>query len=503
MEGDERLLASVIDLLPLGVWIARAPGGEFVFANRTFREIMGMEARADVAVGGYSEPYGIFGRDGRPYPESRLPFVRALEQRTTVTVDDIVIHRHDGGRVHIRATARPIFSADGATITHVVIAFVDATAEMLAEDARRDGELRLRQTQRLESLGTLAAGVAHDFNNLLGSIRLIASMLRLHEADPVRAGDLHSIESATESAARLTRSLLAFGKQGPLRADRCDVGDVVAAVVELVRRTFDRAIEIGFERNGDLAMVGDAAAIEQLVMNLAVNARDAMPGGGRLDVRVERRGDHVVIEVRDSGPGVPTEIRARVFEPYFSTKGDREGPGRGLGLATVYGIVESHRGAIEIADAEPHGAIFRVTLPATVALVPAVAARPPDDVRIGRGTVLVVDDEPVVRRTLKRALRDLGYDALEASDGAAALDVLDQGSRVDALLLDSVMPRKSGRDVLTEVRRRGLTAPVIMMGGRIAARERDELLELGAVAVLDKPFDVGLLSRTLADAIGR
>src|SRR5215510_2395030 len=144
MQGDdEPLLASVIDLLPLGVWIARAPGGEFVFANRTFREIMGMEARTDVKVGEYAEPYGIFGRDGRPYPEKKMPFVRALEQRQTITVDDIVIHRTDGRRVNIRATARPIFAGD--TITHVVIAFADVTAELAAAEARRESELLLRQ----------------------------------------------------------------------------------------------------------------------------------------------------------------------------------------------------------------------------------------------------------------------------------------------------------------------------------------------------------------------
>jgi len=500
VEGDERLLASVIDLLPLGVWIARAPGGEFVFANRTFREIMGMEARPDVAVGGYSAPYGIFGIDGRPYPEQKMPFVRALEARAIITVDDIVIHRHDGRKVNIRATARPIFAGDA--ISHVVIAFIDATAEIHAEEMRRESELRLRHQQRLESLGTLAAGVAHDFNNLLGSISLISSMLRMREHDPARAEDLHNIEAATESAARLTRSLLAFGRQGPLRAVRFDPGETAASVIELVRRTFDRGIQIAFEREDGLELTGDPPAIEQLLMNLAINARDAMPGGGRLGVRLSRDGAHVLIEVSDTGSGVPDAIKPRIFEPYFTTKGDRELAGRGLGLATVYGIVESHGGSIEITDVEPHGARFRVRLPiaSPIAIADRIDARA-DGVARGRGLVLVVDDEALVRSILRRALRELGYDVLEAGDGIEALQQFEASARVDAVLMDSVMPRKGGREALIELRRLRETLPVIMMGGRIVPKEREELFALGAAGVLDKPFDVPALSRILADAI--
>jgi two-component system, cell cycle sensor histidine kinase and response regulator CckA len=503
MEGDERLLANVIDLLPVGVWIARAPGGEFVFANQTFREIMGMDARGDVVAGGYAEPYRIYDRDGRLYPEHRMPFVRALEARAVTVVDDIVIHRHDGRRVHIHATARPIF--DGDTITHVVIAFIDATAELSAEAARRDTEQRLRHAQRLESLGTMAAGVAHDFNNLLGSISLIASMLRLREGDPARASDLRRIEATTESAARLTQSLLAFGRHGPAKTVRFDVGEVAGTLIELIRRTFDRNIEIVFGRDGALPVIGDPAAIEQLLMNLAVNARDAMPEGGRLDIRVARAGDRVTIEVRDTGPGVPPELRSRIFEPYFSTKGDRDQPGRGLGLATAYGVVESHHGTIDVCDAEPHGAVFRIALP--MAAAPAPAVSPPaagghlDDVRMGHGTVLIVDDEPLVRATLRRALNDLGYEVVEVGDGVAALEYVASGGHVDVVLLDSVMPRKGGRDTLVALRSRAEPPPVIVMGGRIVQRERDEFIARGALAILDKPFDVPVLSRILADAV--
>jgi PAS domain-containing protein len=190
---DDALLAQVVDHLPLGVWIARAPSGEFVFANRVFREIMGMEARPDVAAGGYAQPYGICTRDGAPYPEARMPFAQALAARATITVDDLAIHRPDGRRVMIHATARPVFDASGAEITHVVIAFEDVTARVAAQAARAESEEQLREARRLEALGTLAGGVAHDFNNLLATIRVLASLLRTSEPQAARRADLARI----------------------------------------------------------------------------------------------------------------------------------------------------------------------------------------------------------------------------------------------------------------------------------------------------------------------
>ncbi|KAB2883221.1 MAG: PAS domain-containing protein, partial [Kofleriaceae bacterium] len=277
---DDVLLSGVIDQLPLGVWIARAPGGELLFANQVFREILGIEARGDVAVGGYSEPYGIMGLDGKPYPEARMPFVRALEARATVTVEDIVIHRHDGRRVNIRATARPIF--DGDVITHIVIAFADYTAEREACARQREAEERARQDERLQAIGTLAAGVAHDFNNVLAQIRILASMLRVREQDASRVEDLVRIEQATDSAAALTRSLLAFGRHPAGNVVRFDLDAVVAGVVDLVRRTFERHITIEHRREPGAFVAGDQNQLEQVILNLAVNARDAMANGGTL-----------------------------------------------------------------------------------------------------------------------------------------------------------------------------------------------------------------------------
>ncbi|MFL5321349.1 MAG: two-component system sensor histidine kinase NtrB, partial [Myxococcaceae bacterium] len=347
---DDEIIRTVSDDLPVGVWVARAPKGEFVYANKMFGEIMGMSARSDVAAGEYAQPYGICGRDGEPYPENKMPFVRALLARETVIVDDIVIHRTDGRKVNIRAQARPVFEPSGE-IGHIVIAFIDITREVVAEAARVDSEERLHRGQRLESIGNLAGGIAHDFNNLLATIRMAASTLQLRETDPSRREALELIDQVTESGIHLTRSLLGFAGRGKHLAAPLHLNDVVKSMGELFRRTLNRRIEVVMEltRDGDVVL-GDFSQLEQVVMNLMVNARDAIPDAGTITLRTWRssgsdpEGDSVVFEVSDTGTGIDPAIHHRIFEPYFTTKTTGPVRGTGLGLATVYGIVESHGG---------------------------------------------------------------------------------------------------------------------------------------------------------------
>ncbi|MCA9679011.1 MAG: response regulator [Kofleriaceae bacterium] len=504
MSPDDALIVSVIDLLPVGVWVARAPGGEFVYSNRVFREIMGMEARDDVAIGAYAEPYGICGRDGRPYPEDRMPFVQALRARETITVDDIVIHRRDGGRVNIRAIARPILAAD--VVTHVVICFTDITKEVIADDARRASEHRLRRAQRFESLGRLTAGVAHDFNNVMASIRVLAALLGLQEDDPARRLDLHRIEGATDRAAQLTRALLRFGGRGEGPLPRLCFDDVVATVVDLCRRTFDPRIELVFEDvDGVVRVDGDPSQLEQVVMNLLVNARDAVADGGRIAVRlgIADAPPRVELEVEDTGPGVPVELREQIFEPYFTTKGLAGRDGAGLGLATARGVVQQHGGTLALEDVVPHGSRFRVVLPLS-ASTDDDAPRPDDDApapATGTGRVLLVDDDDEVRGGIRRLLERLGYQVIEARDGDAALDLYRaEGDAIDAVLLDAVMPRRDGRDTLRALRATS-AIPVVITTGLATADDAAAWIADGASALLPKPFALRDLSELLAGVV--
>ncbi len=515
---DREILSSVADELPVGVWVARVPTGELLYANRAFGEIMGMDAREDVAVGAYAEPYGIFGRDGEPYPESRMPFVRAIELRTVYVADDIVIHRPDGRHVNIRAQARPVFDGAG-TITHVVIAFIDISGEAKSEAARVESEARLAHAQRMQSIGNLAGGVAHDFNNMLLAVKVLVSHLRTRETDPEKLAALGQIEQVTDSATQVTRALLGFAGRGKNLAQKISLNESVVSMTQLVKRMLDRIEVVSDTRAVTGFVVGDHSQLDQVLMNLVMNARDAMPEGGRLEIATRdvaldaadarllpplSPGRHVVLEVRDTGPGIDVAIRRRVFEPYFSTKIQGDSKGTGLGLATVYGIVESHHGVIEIADNVPHGTIMRVYFPAAPSTARAPTPQPFKVVRSGGGKILLVEDEALVRSATEVVLRRIGYEVLSAADGEAGLAIYrEHHAQLAAVVQDLVMPGIRGKELYLALRAIDPDVPVLLVTGHALNEEVQEIVDLGARAFLPKPYGVETLSSTLAAIVRR
>jgi two-component system, cell cycle sensor histidine kinase and response regulator CckA len=487
----------------VGLWVARAPGGEFVYANRMFAEIMGQGGRDDTAVGGYSEPYGILTHDGQPYPEDRMPFVRALQEQRVVVVDDIMIRRPDRTVVYVRAYANPVKRDD--TVTHVVICFFDISREREAEAAKVESETRLHRAQRLEAVGTLAGGIAHDFNNLIFGIKLLAAELAVGETDPHRRASLRMIDDVTERSAMLTRSLLGFAGRGKHRAVPVAINDLIAAMRDLLTRTLG-GIQMSFELEAHDrgTVIGDQSQLEQVVMNLVVNARDALgEGNGRVVIRTKTQDGCVVLEVIDDGPGIPPDLRERVFEPYFTTKNSGSQRGTGLGLATVFGIVESHKGTIEVGSGlAGAGATLRVMLPAA-----AVAAPPPhvveeSPVEPGTGTILVVDDDLMVRRAVSMTLRGLGYTTFEAASGQEAVELYRQHhGMIRAVVLDVIMPGMSGRATYAAIREVDPAAVVLLMSGYTNNEEVQHLLQQGARGFVMKPYSVEVLARSLADAM--
>ncbi len=508
--GDLELIRTIADNLPVGVWVAKVPSGEYAYANLAFREILGIGARSDVGVGEYSQPYGIHTPSGELYPEDRLPFVRALQARTSVVVDDIVIHRPDGAKVNIRAFARPLFDSCGE-MTHIVIVFTDITREIVAERARAEGEARLRHALRLDSIGNLAGGIAHDFNNILSVITLLTSQLEHAEHDPERRQSLAQIAQIAESGAQVTRQLLRFARREMPRMEHLSVNEIVRSMAGLLARTIDRRVEICVETRASTGrVVGDPSQIEQIVMNLALNARDAMPDGGRLVMRsldLHREietpqlpaGSYVALEVVDTGHGIDAAVRERVFEPYFTTKTSGSVKGTGLGLATAYGIAHAHGGVLEVAESSPRGTRMRVLLPAAdVSSVAARGPRPSIRTTRGEGTILVAEDEPLLLSAAARGLGGLGYSVVTAVDGAEALDQYRAHmDRIDAVVLDLVMPKMSGQEVCREIRALKPGARVLLTTGV----DRSEGSQPPGCAFLPKPYDIQQLSEALASLL--
>jgi two-component system, cell cycle sensor histidine kinase and response regulator CckA len=379
-----------------------------------------------------------------------------------------------------------------------------------ARDITKELELesQLRQSQKLEALGQLAGGVAHDFNNVLAAINGFAQLL--HEdlaADDSRRHDVDEIVKAAERATRITRQLLAFSRHQVPTATRLNLVEVVHELSRMLRAVLPAtiALRVSPEPGGPLIEVlADRSQLEQVVMNLAVNARDAMPTGGTLSVDVRtgttpETAHTAVLEVRDTGIGMTPEVQTHVFEPFFTTK--EPGRGTGLGLATVYGIVRQHSGSIEITSVVGEGTTVTVRLPmAAPGAAPVVDEK--GSVELDhRGRVLVVEDEMQVREVAARFLRRAGYEVLTASDARTALELLNSAGSFDLVLTDSAMPGMRGEDLAIEISRVQPGLPVILMSGY--ADPAQPSISGAVAAFIQKPFTMPALLAEVRRAIAR
>jgi signal transduction histidine kinase len=397
---------------------------------------------------------------------------------------------------------RGLFIASVQAPFREVLAGREALSREMA--SRALAEEQLRQSQKLEAIGRLAGGVAHDFNNLLtGILGSVEAVIRtLPSADPRRA-DVVDIESAALRAAALTRQLLAFSRRQVIAPRVLILNEVVAGMERLLRRILGEEIELQASLDQrPLRVLADQGQLEQVILNLAVNARDAMPGGGRLTLATSavelgaedaarrpglRPGPHALLEVRDSGTGMSPEVQSHLFEPYFTTK--ERGKGTGLGLSTVYGILHQAGGDVQVRSQVGAGTVVRVLLPlCPTAATPDPAATRPRAMR-GTETVLVVEDDALVRRHAVRALEGAGYTVLQAADGEEALrGVLAGELRVDLLVSDVTMPRLGGVELAARARDHRPDLRVLYISGHEGERaELDRALRDGT-ALLAKPF---------------
>ena len=386
-----------------------------------------------------------------------------------------------------------------------------ALADLKREHAQRlSAESQLRQSQKMEAVGQLTGGIAHDFNNLLavitGSLELVQRRIARGDTDVGRfiAGAL----DGADRAAKLTHRLLAFARQQPLEPRPTDPNRLVAGMVDLLRRTLGETVQVETRLMADPPPVFvDQNQLENAILNLAVNARDAMPGGGRLTLEIaqgslEDGAQGVSITVRDTGTGMPPEVVARAFEPFFTTK--PQGRGTGLGLSQVYGFVTQSGGRVRIDSQPGRGTAITLTLPVSRDALPAedagrarLAAPSPDR---ARRTILVVEDDAAVRLASAETIGELGYRTVTAADGAAALAVLDGEREVAVLFTDVVMPGIDGPTLAAEARRRRPALRVVFATGHPPDSDQEGPRPAPGETVLRKPFSIEDLAEALEAA---
>ena len=444
-------------------------------------------------------------------PEDVASLRQYLAQQRVGDVEPAGIWRHrkkDGTLIDVEVT-RYTLQFDGTR-----------AALELAQDVteRRELEFQFRQAHKMEAVGRLAGGVAHDFNNLLTAIFGYADLLaeELPPDSPAR-GDLQDIQTAATRAAALTRQLLAFSRQQVLQPVVLNINDVIENVEPLLRRLVGADVQLETHLAPDLGNTkADAGQLEQVIMNLVVNARDAMPTGGKLTIETANvglssddagahrsvvPGDYVMLAVSDSGVGIDEAVKTRLFEPFFTTKG--LGKGTGLGLATVYGIVKQSGGHIWVYSEPAHGATFKIYLPHVAATVAATNKRAPTDGMVG-GTesILLVDDDELLRPLVRALLVKLGYRVLDAASAGAALALaLAHEGDIHLLVSDVVMPGQSGLQLAGQLAAARPQMRVLYMSGYTdEAIVRHGLLEPGT-NFLQKPFTITMLARTVRAAL--
>jgi PAS domain S-box-containing protein len=383
---------------------------------------------------------------------------------------------------------------------------------------KRELEEQLRQSQKMDVIGQLAGGIAHDFNNMLGGIIGSAELLSIKTEDnPSLKKYADIILKGAERASELTRNLLAYSRKAKFITRITDIHEPIKEAAALLERTIDRRITIKTELNASPSRVtGDPTLLQNAVMNLGINARDAMPDGGTICFRTENvildehycsthpgllPGDYIEIEVSDTGAGIPEDIMHRIFEPFFTTK--KFGQGTGLGLAAVYGTVKEHKGDINVYSEKGRGTVFKFFLPADSS-TGEQSAVPAEIPVTGTGCILLVDDEAIIRNIAQAQLSHLGYEVLLAEDGESGIELFIRvKERISLVILDLVMPKISGQETLRRLLEIDPGVKVLVASGFNYHEGEQELSGIGAAGFIQKPFQLLKLSRVIAEVLKR
>ncbi len=435
--------------------------------------------------------------------------MRAMTNRTSQLLENEFVFP-DGSRGHFELRIHPVPQG-------ICILSIDVTARKEAENARRRAEGLLQQAQRMEAIGRLASGVAHDFNNLLTVILSQGEIAATRAAGP-QTQDIDTIASAATTAAGLTRQLLAYARQVPLNRGVVDLGEVLEGLRTILERSMESRIQLVVDTSRKVPPVdADRSQVEQIVMNLVLNARDAIEGRGSITIGLDeaeldaahlaantstRPGPHSVLVVRDSGTGMDAATQARMFEPFFTTKS--ESCGTGLGLATVHGNVQQHGGAIRVHSAPGSGTTFEVFLPCARQSAAEAASHVTTRVGpAGPATILVVDDTAQVGQLIRTMLAEDRHVVMLATSAEEALHLWKKNRHaIDLVITDSRMPGMSGRELVRRLRSEDPHLPVVCTSTHTPSDLAGTAEPVGSVAFLEKPFSRASLAAVVSKALG-
>lgn len=478
---------ALLERAPFGLGILTAEG-RWQAGNEALIRLLGWDTVADLP----ALLPGDFYRD--PADHQRL--LAALSGDRPTSAVELRWRRRDGAPLMVRVGGVPIETTDGTALGQ------PTAFEVLVENVteRWTLEERLRQAQKMEAIGQLTSGIAHDFNNILtivlANAELLAEGIPPEKAD-LRA-DLEDLRRAARRGADMIAKLMSFSRHGELRLQRHDAGQVVRDLGRTLRRLLPETIRLAIETDpGEpLFVQADVTALQQVLLNLATNARDAMPQGGKLTIRVARRlgrelpGSVIQLSVEDSGTGMDAETCARLFEPFFTSK--PAGQGTGLGLAMVHGIVRQHHGAVIVESAPGVGTTIQIEFPEATGEVAAVPAPDNDSEprpRRSEGRILIAEDEEVIRRSAKRVLERQGYTVMRAADGAEALHwLVREGQTTDLVITDLIMPKLGGLELYRAARAAGITSQFLFTSGYLRDDARHALEADSHLAFLPKPW---------------
>jgi two-component system cell cycle sensor histidine kinase/response regulator CckA len=443
-------------------------------------------------------------------PEMHTEFVKVLEERGVVQGFEYEAYCKNGNSIWVSENARAVRNLEGG------IVYFEGTVEDIT--ARRELEHQLRQMQKIEAVGRLAGGVAHDFNNILMAISSYAELLDRKLVDESARRYASEIVKATDRGSSLTEGLLTFSRKQVLSPKVLDLNPLIEEQIRMLKRLIPENIELEFVAASEIGRVkADPSQVQQVLMNLIINARDAMPNGGRLVIETGNAeldavdfprgsqalpGNFVMVAVSDNGCGMSAETKTHLFEPFFTTK--EQGKGTGLGLAIVFGIVKQSGGQVFVQSELDMGTTFKVYFPSVQAAIEPQHLEERQQPITGAETILLVEDEDGVRDSAAEFLREGGYTVLTASGGHEALKIAEQYDRpIHLLLTDLIMPSMSGKELSERMARIRPAIRVVFMSGYSSNLLSDQQVLDPRHVLLHKPFRLAALGRMVQDVLAR